>query len=160
MHTTDAGRDWSASPAPAPAVAFPSGQGTAGASMSVRFADPMDGWIYAMNPARVWSTHDGGKTWARVQSAGLTPSATITAMEASGGYVWVAVIPPGFTNVHLERSPVGTDSWTDIDTGVPVGAGPVPSTQLVLHGPDGWLLEDDRTVVGGLVPLGEEHGLS
>ena len=43
-------------------------------------------------------------------------------------------IPANATTVHVESSPVGSDAWTDTDTGVPVGAGPVPSTQLVLQG--------------------------
>jgi hypothetical protein len=117
--------------------------------VSVRFADSKDGWIYAVNPTRVWSTHDGGSSWQAVHAAGLPATATITAMEASGGYVWIAVIPPNATTVHLEGSPVGMDAWTDVDTGVPIGGGPVPATQLVLHGSYGWLLENDRTVVSG-----------
>ncbi len=143
--TTNGGQTWTAAPAPRATVATEYGAG----AVSVRFADPMDGWIYAVGPTRVWSTHDGGSVWHQVQSAGLPPAATITAMEASGGYVWVAALLPNRSTVHLERSPVGADAWTDVDTGVPIGAGPVPATQLVLHGRYGWLLENDRTVVGG-----------
>jgi hypothetical protein len=109
----------------------------------------MDGWIDAVNPTRLWSTHDGGLVWEQVSTPGLAPAAVITAMEASGGYVWVAVLLPNVTTVHLERSPVAADAWTDVNTGVPIGAGPVPATQLVLHGREGWLLQNDRTVVGG-----------
>jgi hypothetical protein len=87
--------------------------------------------------------------WQQVHSTGLPPAATVTAMEASGGSVWVAVLLPNQVTVHLERSPVGLDAWTDVNTGVPIGAGPVPVTQLVLHGRYGWLLENDRTVIGG-----------
>lgn len=143
--TTNGGQTWTAAPAPAATISSAYGAN----AVSVRFADPSDGWIYAVNPTRVWSTHDGGSVWQQVQSTGLPPSATITAMEASGGYVWIAVLPPNLDTVHLERSPVSRDAWVDIDTGVPIGAGPVPATQLVLHGRYGWLLENDRTVVGG-----------
>ncbi len=143
--TTNGGQTWTAAPAPKAAVTTVYGAG----AVSVRFADPMDGWIYAVGPTRVWSTHDGGRVWQLVRSTGLPSAATITAMEASGGYVWVAVILPNVSTVHLERSPVATDAWTDINTGVPIGAGPVPATQLVLHGRYGWLLQNDRTVVGG-----------
>jgi hypothetical protein len=61
----------------------------------------------------------------------------------------VAVIPPGAATIHLATSPVSSDGWADIDTGVAVGAGPVPTAQLVLQKSQGWLLENDRTVVGG-----------
>ena len=143
--TTNGGQTWTAAPAPKATVSTAYGAGAA----SVRFADPMDGWIYAVDPTRVWSTHDGGSRLAPGAGAGLPPAATITAMEASGGYVWVAALLPNARTVHLERSPVGADAWTDINTGVSIGAGPVPATQLVLHGRYGWLLENDRTVVGG-----------
>jgi hypothetical protein len=143
--TTNGGQTWTA--APAPKATLSTGYGPS--AVSVRFADPMDGWIYAVNPTRLWSTHDGGSVWRPVQSTNLPPAATVTAMEASGGYVWVAVLLPNRSTVHLERSPVGADIWTDVDTGVSIGAGPVPATQLVLHGRYGWLLENDRTVVGG-----------
>jgi hypothetical protein len=143
--TTDGGQSWTAAAAPNTTVSNVYGA----SAVSVRFADPLDGWIYAVNPTRVWSTHDGGTVWQQVHATGLPPASTITAMEASGGSVWVAVLLPNLSTVHLERSPVGADAWTDIDTGVPIGAGPVPSTQLVLHGRYGWLLENDRTVVGG-----------
>ncbi len=144
-HTTNAGQTWKAAAAPGSTVSTAYGA----SPVSVRFADPKDGWIYAVNPTRVWSTHDGGILWQQVHSAGLAPTATVTAMETSGGYVWVSVIPPNVNTVHLEGSPVGTDAWTDIDTGVPIGAGPIPATQLVLHGRYGWLLQNDRTVIGG-----------
>jgi hypothetical protein len=143
--TTNGGQTWTSAPAPRATISTAYGA----SPVSVRFADPMDGWIYAVNPNRVWSTHDGGSVWQQVKLADLGPSSSITAMEASGGYVWVAVLPPNVTTVHLERSPVATDAWTDVNTGVPIGAGPDPATQLVLHGHEGWLLQNDRTVVGG-----------
>jgi len=49
----------------------------------------------------------------------------------------------------VASSPVGTDDFHLSAVRVPVGAGPVPAVQLVLSGAAGWLLENDRTVVGG-----------
>jgi hypothetical protein len=109
----------------------------------------VDGWVYTTNPSRLWSTHDGGASWHQVVVPGLTPEASIVGMEAAAGHVDVAIVPDYATTVHLEVSPVARDAWSDMDSGVPTGAGPVPSTQLVLQQSRGWLLQNDRTVVGG-----------
>jgi hypothetical protein len=71
------------------------------------------------------------------------------AMEAGDGRIQVAVIPDSSTTIRVETSPVSADEFADDNTGVAVGAGPVPATQLVLQKARGWLLENDRTVVGG-----------
>jgi len=144
--TTDGGYTWSAAPAPVATVAATESDTR---SVSVRFANHEDGWIYAINPSRVWSTHDGGAYWELVPVAGLASDADIIAMEAGDGYVRIAVLSATTDTVHVESSPVGVDAWTDTDTGVPIGAGPVPATQLVLQGTAGWVIENDRTVVGG-----------
>jgi photosystem II stability/assembly factor-like uncharacterized protein len=127
-----------------------SANGSGGKVASVRFANRLDGWVYATNPTRLWSTHDGGATWHQIALTQITPDTDIMALEAAGGEVRLAAIIPNDVTVHVESSPVHSDAWSDTDTGVPVGAGPVPSTQLVLQGTSGWLLEIDRTVVGGV----------
>jgi photosystem II stability/assembly factor-like uncharacterized protein len=143
--TSDAGRTWiqaSAPPATVGSVAYPL------QAFSVRFANRVDGWVYTTNPSRLWSTHDGGTSWHPVVLPGLTPEASILGMEAAGGRVYVAIVPDNVT-VHLEVSPVASGAWSDTGVGVPAGAGPVPSAQLVLQQSRGWLLQNDRTVVGG-----------
>jgi hypothetical protein len=145
--TTNAGQTWTTAPAP-PATL--SGLAPGASGLSVRFADGMDGWIFTTAPARLWSTHDGGSSWQQLQPPGLVAGATVLDLETSGGKVWLAVILPNVATVQLEGSPAESDAWRDINTGLPVGAGPIPSAQLVLHGTSGWLLENDRTVVGGL----------
>jgi hypothetical protein len=137
---------WSAVPAPAVTNAK---SGYPLPSVSIRFANGLDGWIYALHPNRLWSTHDGGNSWKPVFLAQLTPDAIIMSMEAAAGRVQLAIFPSNAATIHIESSPVSVDAWTDTATGIPVGAGPVPSAQLVLQQSQGWLLEDDRTVVGG-----------
>jgi hypothetical protein len=152
--TTDGGYTWSVAPAPGATLSTTeSGVRT----VSVRFANHNDGWIYALDPSRVWSTHDGGAEWTLASIPGLGSVTDNIAMEAGDGYVRIAVISTTTRTVHIESSPVGVDAWTDTDTGVPIGAGPVPATQLVLQGTAGWVLENDRTVVGGarLNPAGQ-----
>ncbi len=145
-HTRDGGRTWSA--APAPPVTLTAGA-SSDADVAVRFADANDGWIYVRQPLAVWSSHDGGAAWHQVGIPGLTAGATIMDMEAGAKQVQIAVIPANSSAVHLAASPVSSDEWVDIDTGVAVGGGPVPAAQLVLQDSQGWLLENDRTVIGG-----------
>jgi hypothetical protein len=144
--TVDGGRTWK--PAPAPALSVPNDT-SAGSALSVRFATARDGWIYTRQPVSLWSTHDGGASWHQVAVPTLTTQAAIMAMEASAGRIQVVTIPDGSATIHVETSPVSADHFVDTDTGVDIGAGPVPATQLVLQQAQGWLLENDRTVVGG-----------
>lgn len=53
------------------------------------------------------------------------------------------------SGVHILTSPAGTDAWQASGTVVPEGAGPVPRAQIVVQAGTGWLIEVDRTVVGG-----------
>jgi hypothetical protein len=118
-------------------------------NLSVRFADPLDGWVYAFDPSHLWSTHDGGRSWHRDVLPGLTSQTPIVDLEAASGHVDVVFYPENTPTVHVDSAPVGADTWTDTDTVIPVGAGPVPSTQLVLQQSRAWLLQNDRFVVGG-----------
>jgi hypothetical protein len=118
-------------------------------NLSVRFADPLDGWVYAYDASQLWSTHDGGQSWHHAALAHLTAQTPIVALEAGAGRVEVVLYPENTPTVHVESSPVRDDAWTDTDTGVSLGGGPVPSTQLVLQQSRDWLLQNNRTVVGG-----------
>jgi photosystem II stability/assembly factor-like uncharacterized protein len=144
--TLDGGRTWD--PAPAPPLTV-TNEVDATRGVTVRFGNASDGWIYMRQPASLWSTHDGGASWHRVAVPALTAQATIMAMEVAAGRVQLAVIPDSSSTIHLEVSPVSSDRFADSDSGVSIGAGPVPTTQLVLQKSQGWLLEGDRTVVGG-----------
>jgi hypothetical protein len=158
-HTSNGGGTWQGAPAPTFGAVTTPAQLDEHATISVRFADPMDGWIYALpspttDPYRLWSTHDGGTTWRDVTEAAVPSGSQILAMEARNGQVDVVTIPTNSSTLHVESSPVGTDNWTDTDTRVQIGAGPIPSAELVLQDSTGWLIENDRTVIGGglLVP--------
>lgn len=144
--TTDGGRTWSAGPAVPNAVA---GAIPAGPCVlcGLRFADERDGWIFGSD---LWATHDGGTTWQQASIAGLSGgTSTVMAVEAAGGLVHAAVFDGQAAVMRIASSPVGEDAWTVSGTTVQVGAGPVPATQVVLHGSVGWLVQVDRTVVDG-----------
>ena len=152
VRTLDGGRTWSDVPAP-PAVLSAWERGLAaqmspGSGVSgLRFATPLDGWAYGPD---LWATHDGGTTWTRATIPGAATD-PIVALEAAAGSVHAVVydIANG-ASVRIATSPVTADTWTLADATVDIGAGPVPSTQLVLAHSLGWVLQVNRTVVGGL----------
>ena len=142
--TTDGGRTWAGIAAPATTIG-PNESGATGVA-GLRFADARDGWAFG---AELWSTHDGGATWRRAAIPGLTAGFQVMALEAAGGVVHAAVFDGSDAVVRISTSAVGEDAWTVSPTTVPVGAGPVPAAQLVLHGKAGWLVMVNRVVVGG-----------
>jgi photosystem II stability/assembly factor-like uncharacterized protein len=141
LRTTDAGRTW------APRTVVPSSRSDA--VTTLRFADPSNGW--AFGPKELWRTHDGGRSWAQVTLRGLHDDQTIVAVEADGGLVQAVVLDcgPDGCGFVIETSPVGADDWRLAPVKLPVGGGPVPTAQLVLHGSDGWLIQVNRVVVNG-----------
>ena len=146
-HTADGGTSWSASPAPK--AVFGARDTLDGAI--IRFADPEDGWIAAPEPGAtngllsvLWSTHDGGASWHRV---GVPGGGVVAALESSGGVFQLATTKA--TVVQIYSTPAARSAWVRSATSLPVGAGPVPSAGLVLHGGAGWLVENDRIVVAG-----------
>jgi hypothetical protein len=112
---------------------------------TIRFANLKDGWAYG---AELWATHDGGSSWKRVSLPGAVPGSQIMALEAKSGTVH-AVVQGANAKFLIETSPAGGDDWTPAATELPIGAGPDPTVQIVLWGPTGWVLENDRTVVAG-----------
>ncbi len=143
VRTTDGGRTWESIPAPKATINNTS-VGPSGGVTDVRFADPLDGWVFGPD---LWATHDGGSTWHKVTLPGATASAGVWTLETAGGAVHAAF--EGAGGIGIATSPTGADDWTVSPTTVGFGAGPVPSAQLILHGTSGWLVEVDRTVVGG-----------
>ena len=141
--TADGGRTWVGATAPSAAVVAAAGQGSAGIS-ALRFADTQNGWAFGPD---LWATHDGGATWARLTIPGAAPGSIVTALETSRGTVHAVVLAG--SAFRIASSPIGSDDFRFSAVSVAVGAGPVPSVQLVLSGTAGWLIENNRTVVGG-----------
>lgn len=143
MRTGDGGQIWSPTTAPPTHL---SAAAQPGGVSQVRFANREDGW--AFDP-ELWSTHNGGATWARITLPAVSSGAIVARVEAADGLVQAAVLDPRSSMVRIETSLVATDSWHISPTSIPIGAGPAAMLQLVLQGASGWLIEDDRAVVGG-----------
>jgi hypothetical protein len=142
VRTIDGGQTWAGIPAPRTALA--SDGANAGVSY-LRFANLADGWAFG---TQVWVTHDGGAHWNEIALPGEAPGDQIMDLETAGGVVYAAVAGDNGM-ILIDSSPVGVNRWTMSPTEVPVGAGPVPTVQIVLQGGSGWLIENDRTVGGG-----------
>jgi len=108
----------------------------------IRFATSLDGWIFG---PELWATHDGGLTWARQSVPGVAGDSPVAALETAGGKVHAALYDDTDGRVHVATSDIGADTWRLSGPTVQIGAGPVPSTQIVLQGDSGWLIEVDRT---------------
>jgi hypothetical protein len=141
--TTDGGRTWTRIPAPdAPVVVDAA---ATGGVRGLRFASALDGWAFGPD---LWTTHDGGDTWHReALPGGGTPQ--VMALEAAAGTVHVAFWTGEDPLIRIASGRIGDDTLVISATKVQIGAGPVPATQLVLHGSSGWLVQVDRDVVAG-----------
>jgi hypothetical protein len=101
VETTDDMASWHVVAKPAAAIA----QGMTSSNAVLRFADARDGWL--VGGYGVWSTHDGGRTWASIaQMAGQG----IDALEAHGSYTY-AVGSDG-SDLWVSRDPA-TDNWSE-----------------------------------------------
>ena len=142
VRTSDGGQTWVGIPAPRTPL---SPADSNGGVTYLRFANLANGWAFG---PQLWVTHDGGAHWNQITLPGAAPGGDVMDVETAGGVVYAAVAG---TNgmIQIESSPVGVNQWTVSPTEVPIGAGPVPSVQIVLQGGSGWLIENDRTVVGG-----------
>lgn len=133
-------------PAPATTVATASPDGaTAEAGISgIRFADADNGWAFGPD---LWATHDGGRTWSRIDRSAV--GGAVLALETARGTTHVVVDPGQGGDFKIATSPIARDEFAAAGVSLPVGAGPVPELQLVLSGDAGWVLQNDRTVVNG-----------
>jgi hypothetical protein len=72
----------------------------------LRFANPADGFAY---DSQLWVTHDAGTTWHQVRLGGA-----VTEVATAGGFAY-AVVRYGHKSAgRLERSPLGSDTWTTL----------------------------------------------
>ena len=142
VRTTDGGLHWTRIPAPATPVVV---SGAPSGVRALRFASALDGWAFGPD---LWATHDGGDTWHReTLPGGGAPQ--VMALEAAAGTVHVAFWTGDGPQISIASGPMAEDALHVSPTTVQIGAGPVPQTQIVLHGTAGWLVQLNRDVVGG-----------
>jgi photosystem II stability/assembly factor-like uncharacterized protein len=147
LETTDSGRTWTSRPVP-PTNPATIGYASAGSGVgAVRFADAEDGWLFGPD---LWSTHDGGVHWARQPLPGDPTMTMVEALETARGVVHAVLYDfAAIPGVKIESSPTGRDAWVRSKVSIELGAGPVAHAQLVIQGSGGWIVENDRGVVGG-----------
>lgn len=147
LHTTNDGSTWSRVHLPPMGRAL-----STSALMKVRFANSSDGWIFPFDPlqgySQAWSTHSGGRHWSPVTFP-VRPSGAvgIEDIEAAHGVV-VAAVSVG-ARLEIFSSPVTRNAWRRTGGPFQLGAGPVGSGELALHGSSGWFVQNDRIVVDG-----------
>jgi photosystem II stability/assembly factor-like uncharacterized protein len=148
--TGNAGRTWTGLPAPTAGAA----DGAAGLS-EIRFLNLEDGWAYG---PQLFSTHTGGKTWARVDTGGLR----VTDLETVGNRVfalWASCTGNGpayavdCTTFTLYSAPAAGGSWAPVGaatTGLTDGQAS-EAAELVLAGSRGYLLAPGGALYAGPV---------
>jgi hypothetical protein len=125
------------------------------ASISVHFADPIDGWIYGTVPApatpattnpnwvsRLWSTHNGGKSWSQVPLRKFSLTGGVTQMATHGA--WTYLFGASYTNdrAYLDGTRSSTDQWvnkSDAHLTLPAG-GSVLQGSFTFVGSSGWFV--------------------
>jgi hypothetical protein len=144
LKTLNAGRTWAS--VNAPPTSFSEGDSENMSSVDeIRFADPDDGWAYGPG---LWDTHDGGVHWHRDYLPSQASPGFINDIEASRGIVHATLFDNNF-DARIETSPVATDAWHETPISIPGGAGPQPSAAITLSGTEGWMVQVNRTVIGG-----------
>jgi hypothetical protein len=126
--THDGGRTFSALSVPDDARGAVDGS-DADSATGVRFGSAQDGWLFG---GGLWSTHDGGHSWARVDVPGR-----VIRIEAAAGNAW-ALVASGADQERLLlfRTEVGVDDWQQ-----------VPYVRVV--GPADLAVHGDQVVVMG-----------
>ena len=173
--TDEASSSWSAVPLPRQLdqglkLASWGTYNTAYPTLNVHFADASNGWIYGVVPApvtrtstnpnwvnRLWSTHDGGKTWSEVR---LDPRSLGVIQMASHG-AWTYLFGASFQvgRALLLATPSNSDQWKSKSSariGLPAGGTQLAGT-FTFAGSNGWFVAgNDRgfTASARLLPNG------
>ncbi len=144
LHTTDGGASWSSLTAPPVTVPLSSNAGVGCEKMfcasGIRFANAHVGYVYGSNSGTQGPTTssamttDGGRTWT------TQPGPPVVALEPGPADVLRVTdeggCPPGCT-YHLQRSSIGSTTWTNVTT---PGLGG-DAIQLLRAGSDDYLVE-------------------
>lgn len=165
--TSDAGRTWATVRLPAGVGRLPGPPPYPGVGvLGVDFADPRDGWIYGWAPASnraggvsgLWSTHDGGKSWRRVDLAAIGVQTAPLALAATPRRAYLI---GGRLDQRYGLWTTGSarDAWRRVPgvSWLPPAGGAQMTGAIVLHGGAGWaLVGNDRGVTGAarLMPDG------
>lgn len=136
LHTVNSGEPFQGVPAPAAVSMY--GMPTTSDHVAVfdmRFADASDGWLFGK---QLWSTHDGGDRWQRVD---IGPDAQVAQLEPGAGGLVYAVFQDCPSTImpctyRVARSQVASGTWSTI-TPPSTPAGPVV---LGVHGNTLWLM--------------------
>ncbi|HEY6297805.1 MAG TPA: hypothetical protein VIX15_19280, partial [Streptosporangiaceae bacterium] len=149
--TDNAGDSWSGVPAPLTGAA----DGATGVSQ-IRFLNLADGWAFG---PELWATHNGGQTWAQVDTHGQR----VTDLETVGDWVFAvfatctgggAAFADGCTSFTLYSSPAWTDDWNPVGaatSGLSAVGASGGSASLFLTETRGYLLAPDGTLYAGRV---------
>jgi hypothetical protein len=158
--TSDNGVTWRAVPVPSQLnqdlhlVSWAT-YGNTYATLTVHFADARDGWIYGTVPApvtpdtsnpnlqsRLWSTHDGGRTWQQIRLGPLSISAGVIQMATHGADTYAFGESEGTGSARILATRSTTNQWKD-DSTTPM-EGPAGGTPLegsfTFSGLNGWFV--------------------
>ena len=112
----------------------------------IRFIGPSDGFAFTPGQGPLRITHDAGATWINVD----TPFVNVYDLAILRGMIYVVGMPPKNTgSFGIWSTPTGHLVWKRDPLALPIGAGPVPTEQIVLAGSGGWILNVNRTVTSG-----------
>jgi hypothetical protein len=123
-------------------------------TLTVHFADARDGWIYGTVPApvtpntaspnlvsRLWSTHNGGKTWRKIRLGPLRLTGGVVQMATHGLSTYLFGINV-YGPVYILATPSDSDQWTS-KSNTPMEM-PAGGTELEgafsFAGPSGWFV--------------------
>ena len=120
--------------------------GRSGEGEIIRFIDPSDGFAFQRLNGGLFITHDAGASWIKL----TTPFSNVADLAILRGTVYVVALHTGSTvNFQIWSTPVEHLVWKQDPLTLAVGAGPVPSVQIVLAGSTGWIVNSNRTVISG-----------
>ena len=143
LRTDDRGQSWGSVHIPA----LTAGPANNADLRGVRFADSRDGYLYGRY---LWSTHDAGAHWTKVVLAGRPSNcATVDALEIGTGVVHAVnfgACSGPLATFTMYDGVIERDAFVRAAIQLPIGAGPEPEVQLVVHGARAWVVDSDRTL--------------
>ena len=128
--------------------------GTTYANLTVHFANAKNGWIYGNVPApvtpttaspnsvsRLWSTHDGGKTWQQVRLDPLSLAGGVVQMATHGA--WTYLFGQSLSGpAYLLGTRSNMDQWSNKSSarmGMPAGGSQLEGS-FTFAGGNGWFV--------------------